>query len=84
VENEKLLGRWESRGGKYWVELHSGYFSPIANPETLIYSARYSGADCGGSLSAGSDHEAMIEIERRIAAGYFQADANKTPMRRVR
>ena len=66
-----LLARWVSRGGRYKAELfrESGGY-------------RYSGDGCGGWLVAMSDDDAITETQRRVDSGYFQPDANKTPMRR--
>lgn len=78
----KLIARWESRGGKYWVEL---YFNPafrLANGSTVV-DAHYKGQGCGGSVRGNTPDEAIADMEQRVASGYFQADANKTPMRRT-
>ena len=69
---KRELARWESRGGAYVVTLHV---------DPLGYT--YRGVGCGGSLAARDEAEAMAEMERLLAQGYFQPDANKTPMRRV-
>jgi hypothetical protein len=79
---EKHIARWESRGGKYWVDL---YFNPafkLADGRTVV-DAHYSGTGCGGGVPAQSATEAVEYMQRRIESGYFQADANKTPMKRV-
>lgn len=80
---ENLIARWESRSGKHWVDL---YFNPafkLANGQTIT-SAHYKGVDCGGGLSASTPESAIAELQRRVDTGYFQPDANKTPMKRVR
>lgn len=79
---EKTIARWESRGGKYWVEL---YFNPefkLANGNVVV-DAHYRGTDCGGGVAAQCEYEAIAYMQKRIDSGYFQADANKTPMKRI-
>ncbi len=79
---EKRIARWESRGGKYWVDL---YFNPefkLASGQ-IIVDAHYSGTGCGGGVPAQSESEAITHMQGKVDSGYFQADANKTPMRRV-
>jgi hypothetical protein len=71
--SEKILARWESKSGKHWVDLiqyESGGFG-------------YSAPGQSGTLARGEDVEAISEIQRRVDLGYFQPDANKTPMKRV-
>ena len=71
--NRTMIARWESRGGRYWIELYR---------DAIGYT--YSGRECGGSLAALADDAAAIaEIEARILP-YAQADANVTPMQRIR
>lgn len=69
-----MIARWESRSGKWWVELHrsdAGCYSYTAN-------------DSGGTLGNNLTNEVAIDaIEQRIANGYFQPDNLKSPMKRV-
>ena len=67
-----VIARWESRSGKHWVELAT---------DGAAY--RYRAPDAGGYLAEATKAEAMAEMNRRVAAGYFQPDANKTPMKQV-
>ena len=62
--------RWESRGGKYWIELRHDKFG-----------FSYKGHDCGGYL--GTSPESVNGFMDRLKAGEFQADANTTAMREV-
>ena len=82
-QNEpKLIARWESRGGKYWVNL---YFNPtfrLCNGQTVV-DAHYRGEGCGGPVNGQTELEAIAAMQIQIDRGYFQADANKTPMHRV-
>ena len=82
-QNEpKLIARWESRGGKYWVDL---YFNPafhLANGTDMV-DARYRGDNCSGPVDGQTESEAIVAMQTRVDRGYFQADANKTPMHRV-
>lgn len=80
---ERLIARWESRGGKYWVELFYNPSFLLASGETVI-DAHYRGARCGGGIMATSESDAIAKLQTRADAGYFQADANKTPMHRVK
>jgi hypothetical protein len=80
----KRIARWESRGGRYWVDL---YFNPcfhLANG-TDVVDAHYRGIGCGGGVDGVStEAEAIAAMQQRyVDRGYFQADANKTPMHRV-
>lgn len=80
---KRHIARWESRGGKYWVDL---YFDPcftLANGETIV-DAHYRGDGCGGSVdNVSTVDEAITAMQLRVDHEYFQADANKTPMHRV-
>ena len=78
----ELIARWESRGGKYWIDL---YFNPcfhLANG-TDVVDAHYRGDGCGGPVTCTDELTAILAMQAQIDRGYFQADANKTPMRRV-
>ena len=83
VQNEpKRIARWESRGGKYWVDL---FFNPtfhLCNGQTVV-DAHYRGDNCGGPVNGQTESEAIAAMQAQIDRGYFQADANKTPMHRV-
>ena len=81
-EQKKRIARWESRGGKYWVDL---FFDPcftLANGQTVV-DAHYRGEGCGGGITAQTETEAIAAVQAQIDRGYFQADANKTPTHRV-
>ena len=78
----ELIARWESRGGKYWVNL---YFNPafhLCDGRTVV-DAHYRGDNCGGPVNGQTELEAIAAMQIQIDRGYFQADANKTPMHRV-
>lgn len=80
---ESIIARWESRSGKHWVNL---YFNPafkLADGH-IVADAHYEGIGCGGSIAASTESEAIAAMETRVASGYFQPDANKTPMKRVK
>ena len=79
---ERKIARWESRGGKYWVELFYNPAFKLANGNFMI-DAHYRGNSCGGGVVAISEDSAIAEMQKKIDMGYFQADANKTPMRRI-
>jgi hypothetical protein len=80
----KLIARWESRGVKYWVNL---YFNPAFHlcNGTDIVDTHYRGNNCNGGVDGvKTESEAIAAMQSRyIDRGYFQADANKTPMHRV-
>jgi hypothetical protein len=81
-QEPKRIARWESRGGKYWIDL---FFNPcfhLANGQDVV-DAHYRGQGCGGGVQAQTENEAIAAMQARIDCGYFQADANKTPMHRV-
>ena len=83
-EKHKRIARWESRGDKYWVDL---YFDPCFtfNDGSTAVDAHYRGDGCGGGVDGVStEAEAIAAMQTRyVDHGYFQADANKTPMHRV-
>ena len=67
---KRTIARWESRGGKHWVELYideHGY--------------GYDGNGCGGSILASSDSHARALMQVKVDSGYFLPDDAKTPMR---
>ncbi len=68
-----VKAQWKSKSGKHSVILHVW--------EDGSYS--YRGNDCGGHLGLISEIEAFIKMEKLIDDGYFQPDANITPMKRV-
>lgn len=81
-QNEpKHIARWESRGGKYWVDL---FFNPCfyCCDGTTAVDAHYRGAGCGGPVDGvQTEAEAIAAMQTRyVDRGYFQADANTTPM----
>jgi hypothetical protein len=79
--SDNRIARWESRGGKYWIDLYYNPSFKLADGTTVI-DAHYHGDGCGGSVTATSEASAITAIQTRVDAGYFQADANKTPMHR--
>lgn len=70
--------RWESRGGKHWVEL-------FVNPDASEPHRRafYRGEGCGGNLGAMTAEAAVTHMQGRVDSGEFLPDAAKMPMRRV-
>lgn len=67
-----LVARWESCGGKDWVELWH---------DQLGYT--YDGNGCGGSLGAATLEQAMTFMEQRTAAGMQLFCSQKSAMKRV-
>lgn len=72
-EPNHLIGRWESGGGKHWVELHQ------VGANAFAYKAN----DAGGTLAAKTADEAKAELTKKVDSGYFLPDNAKTPMREV-
>ena len=68
-----IIARWESRGGKHWVEL-----------EQTEFGFSYRGNGCGGVMAAKKEYDALQELMVKVNSGYFLPDSAKTPMRRVR
>ena len=79
---ERKIARWESRSGKHWVELFYNPAFKLADGRTVV-DAHYCAPGCGGSVVANTESEAIDALQSRVGAGYFQPDANKTPMHRV-
>lgn len=78
------IARWESRGGKYAVELYALPWSPTSSRRIYCYASYVnSNRDGGGYFGRKDIPEVITEMEVRVNAGEFQADANKTPMVRV-
>jgi hypothetical protein len=69
-----VVARWESRSGKHWVDLY-------AYPDS---GHGYKAPGCGGFLGVMDEAAALAIMEQKVADGYFQPDANVTPMRRVK
>ena len=67
------LAKWESKSGKYWVTL-------TRNTYGVSYTAPQA---CGTFANPITDADAIAEMEKQVSEGYFQPDANKTPMKRV-
>jgi len=70
---ENLVARWQTRGGKHWLELYrfenGGYF--------------YRGNGCGGNLTASkTDAEAIAHMESGPVI-YNAPDASKLGLKRV-
>ena len=68
----KKIARWESRSGKHWIDLFQ-----------VELGYRYTSPSAGGLFNADSTEQAISKMQRRVDSGYFQPDANITPMRRV-
>ncbi len=70
--DKRMVARWESRGGKTWIELYADQWG---------YS--YRGNDCGGNRGALADDAAAIaDIEGRLE--WLTPDAHKNLLKRVR
>jgi len=69
------IGRWESRGGKYYAELWRGR-----------YDYSYQGTWGGGSICNPNfpTEAAVLVMQARLARGCFLPDNAKTPMKRVK
>ena len=52
---ERLIARWQTRGGRYWLELYK-------TPHPRDY--RYRGDNCGGGFTARTDGAAVARMER--------------------
>jgi hypothetical protein len=73
-EGYTRIARWESRGGAYVVELYKQDGSGFS----------YRGTGCGGYLGNDwTEAEVLEAFQARVDSGYFQPDANKTPMKRT-
>jgi len=70
---DKIIAKWESKSHKWFAVLY----------EHTNGAYSYSGASCGGSLGIIPRQQAIDLMQSRVDQGYFQPDANKTPMRRV-
>ena len=66
----QVIARWESRGGKDWVEVYQDRYG-------FGYEAR-NGCGCFGSATR---EQAMAEIQRQLDMGCFCSQ--KSPMRKV-
>lgn len=77
-----MVARWESRSGKHYVELFYNPEFKLADGRIVI-DAHYSAPRASGGITAASLDDAIAKMEARVATGYFQPDANKTPMKRV-
>lgn len=64
-----LLARWESKGGKYWVEVYGDERGQT-----------YRSDDGGGNLGNIGEDAAIEQVEKRVLRGDFLPDRAKTPM----
>lgn len=72
IPKMRKIARWESKSGKHWVDLlHDGTF------------AAYTAPNCGGYLGTMTPNAAISAMQQRVDTGYYQPDANKTPMKKV-
>ena len=72
-----LIARWESVRGRWWLELEV----TILADRTAVYG--YSADRAGGSFGPADFDGAYDELTWRVERGYYQPDANVTPMRPV-
>lgn len=79
---ERVIAEWRSRSGKHSVVLHYNPAFVLADGRTVI-DAHYKGQNCGGGIAATSEEDAIAQLQAKVDSGYFQPDANKTPMKRV-
>lgn len=79
---KRQIARWESRGGKHWVNLYYDPAFRLVDGRT-VSSADYEAPDCGGNLGSCTETEAARKLQVMVDTGYFQPDANKAPMKRV-
>ncbi len=77
----EIIARWESRGGKYWVEMD--LFIPSEGDYAGVEMYGYVGDHGGGGLAARNRDDAFVEMQAKIDRGQFLPDKAKTPMRRV-
>jgi hypothetical protein len=69
-----VIARWESRSGKWWVEIEPSSFGGF----------NYAAADRSlGYLGNIPEIAALREMQKRVDQRLFQPDANKTPMKRT-
>lgn len=68
-----MIAKWESKSGKHYVNL-------IKYGEGYGYTSS-DGGGYFGNLSC--NEEAIALMQAKVDNGYFQPDANKTPMHRV-
>lgn len=69
---ETLVARWESRGGRDWVELRKDAYGYV-----------YSGNGCSGGLGTATLEQAMEFMEQRTAAGMRLFCSQKSAMKKV-
>lgn len=69
-----VVARWESRGGKHWVEAE-------IDPDTEYGGYRSNSG--GGTTGTVGRTAAIAAVKAKVDAGYFLPDAAKTPMREI-
>ena len=72
------LARWETRFGKYWVDL---WRELTADGLRYVYS--YRGKDCGGCLGVLPDDVTAISAMEKTVVPYIAPDAAKIGMQRT-
>ena len=70
----RKVARWESTGGKYWVQLicEDGYYA---------FDTYYGGGTLNSELRR--DEDAISTMQKEIDMSLYQSDLNKSDMRRV-
>ena len=79
-----MVARWESRGARYAVELYRDCDGWTVKEYTAGAARGFMGWP---RLGAGNDRAAcygLIHFGRALRGGLFQADNNKTPMKRTK
>lgn len=72
MSDRVIIGRWESDGGKYWVELYRD-----------AYGYGYDGKGCGGFIGKVTEPEAVEFIASKTVGGAAHFHPGKRPMRRT-
>lgn len=75
MDERTIIGRWESDGGKYWVELYRD-----------AYGYGYDGKGCGGFIGkpeAVTEAQAVEFIASKTVGGAAHFHSGKRPMRRT-
>lgn len=80
MRNDGCIARWQTPNGRWWAELYIALPRPGTDGPAGYY---YRGDGCGGNLGTITEAEAIAEVERKVAQGYFAPDANKRPLARV-
>jgi hypothetical protein len=69
MKNNQSIQRWQTRGGRYWIELYPNYEEGDFDKSYIYHTECW-----GGQFVTTSDSEAKIKIEIEIVRNLRETD----------